>query len=64
MQKSTSPALGYRGYLDSLIQDDARYEALKRRLCRLLVLAAMAFIIWGIYFIHIIINYRLTITLR
>jgi len=64
MQKSTPPETGYRQYLDSMIEDDLRYEVLKRWICRLLVLTIVAFIVWAIYFIHIVTDYRLTITLR
>jgi|GEM_PF-2735992 len=64
MQKAKPPETGYRQYLDSLIEDDIRYEMLERWLCRLLVFFIAAFFVWAIYILHIILDYRLTITLR
>ena len=64
MQKAKSPETGYRQYLNSLIEDDMRYENLERWLWRFLVFFITAFIVWAIYILHIILDYRLTITLR
>jgi len=58
MKKFSS--LGVGKLLDSLIEDDIRFEAAEKKLIRMLILGGVAFVLWAIYFIHVIQNYRLT----
>jgi len=51
----------YRQCLESLAQENAREDALKRKVIRLLLLTILAFIAWSIYFIH---SYQIRITLK
>lgn len=65
MKRFSSP--GVVKSLDSLIENDMRFETSEKKLLRivvfgtvLFVLWTVMFVLWAIYFIHVIQNYRLT----